>query len=72
MNHLFCAACGDQVKAVYPCKFVFWDGRVIDLNICLGCMKHGKITIDLPRMNLVSIVLKSWAAKKKWSERSKV
>ena len=69
MNNLFCDACGDVVKAVYPCKFVFHDGRIINLNICPDCMKHGKITIDLPRMNLVSIVLTSWEGKTKWRKR---
>ena len=69
MTPIFCAACGDNVKAAYPCKFVFHDGRVVDLNICPDCMKTGTLEIDLPRQNLVSIVLTTWAAKKKWRER---
>ncbi len=69
MNPLFCDACGDQVKAVYPCKFVYHDGCIADFNICLDCMKHGKLVIDLPRRNLVSIVLNSLNAKRKWRER---
>jgi len=70
MVNLFCDACGDIAKAVYPCKFVFHDGRTINLNICPDCMKHGKITIDLPRMNLVSIVLTTMEAKRKWKKRT--
>lgn len=69
MVNLFCDACGDIVKAVYPCKFVFHDGRAIDLNICPNCMKKGKIRLDLPRMNLVSMVLTSWEGKRKWGKR---
>lgn len=79
MKHLFCDACGDSVKAVYPCKFVFHDKdkegnqRFVDLNICPECMKYGKITIDLPRKRLVSIVLnrlKSSKPKRLWKKRS--
>jgi len=68
-NHLWCEACGDEVRAAYPCKFVFWDGRTIDLNICPDCLKHGKLIIDLPRKNLVSIVLTKLTAKRKWKKR---
>lgn len=69
MLPLFCDACGDNVKAVYPCKFVFFDGRIVDLNICPNCMKYGKLTIDLPRTNLVSMVLKTWKAQRLWRQR---
>jgi len=75
MNPLFCDACGDQVKAVYPCKFVFHDKRFVDLNICPQCMKYGSIKINLPRKRLVSIVLGKLVgkkAKKKWNERSRM
>ena len=57
MTILFCDACGDQVTAVHPCKFVFHDRLTINLNICPDCMKYGKLEIDLPRKRLVSIVL---------------
>ena len=69
MTDRFCAACGDSVTAVYPCKFVFWDGRIVDQNICPECMKTGTLTIDLSRLNLISIVLTTWRAKNKWRKR---
>ena len=66
---LWCEACGDIVLAVYPCKFIFHDGRELPLNICPGCMKHGKLVIDLPRRNLISIVLTKLKAKAAWKKR---
>ena len=68
-NHLWCDACGDEVRAVFLCKFVFHDGRELPLNICLDCMEHGKLVIDLPRKNLVSIILSKLTAKRKWIKR---
>ena len=65
-KYLWCAACGDSVTAAYPCKFVFFDGRVVELNICPECMKTGTLTLDLPRLNFSSIILTSLGAKKKW------
>ena len=70
MSKLFCACCGDETKAVYPCKFVFHDGLTFDLNICLDCMNKGKtLTIDLGRKRLVTKILKSLGAKKNWRNR---
>lgn len=54
MNHLFCDCCGDEVKAVYPCKFVFHDKLTCDFNICLDCMDNGTLSINLKRKRLVS------------------
>jgi len=69
---LFCDACGDQVKAIYPCKFVFHDGLEVEYYICPECMKYGELHIDLPRKRLVSIVANSWSssAKKKWKDKA--
>ena len=66
---LWCEACGDEVVAAYPCKFIFHDGRELPLNICPDCMKHGKLVIDLPRRNLISIVLTTLNQKEKWRNR---
>jgi len=57
MNPLFCDCCGDIVKAVYPCKFVFHDGLIYDLNICLDCMDNGILEIDLRRKRLITQML---------------
>ena len=57
MKTLFCDCCGDIVKAVYPCKFVFHDGLTYDLNICLDCMDNGILEIDLKRKRLVAKIL---------------
>jgi len=57
MKHLFCDCCGDAVKAVYPCKFVFHDRLTCDFNICLDCMKNGTLKINLKRKRLVSQIL---------------
>ena len=57
MNPWFCDCCGDIVKAVYPCKFVFHDGLIYDLNICLDCMDNGILEINLKRKRLVAQVL---------------
>jgi len=54
MNHLFCDCCGDEVKAVYPCKFEFHDKLTCDFNICLDCMETGTLNINLKRKRLVS------------------
>lgn len=59
MKHLFCDCCGDEVKAVYPCKFVFHDNITSEFNICLDCMETGILQINLKRKRLVSkIILK--------------
>ena len=34
-------------------KFVFHDGLVCDLNICLGCMNNRTLQIDLKRKRLI-------------------
>ena len=77
MKHLFCDCCGDQVKAVYPCKFVFPDGREAPLNICLGCMKTGTLEIDLKRLNYITILKKAFeiihrkgTARERWRKRN--
>ncbi|MCW4034193.1 MAG: hypothetical protein NWF03_02385, partial [Candidatus Bathyarchaeota archaeon] len=57
MKHLFCDCCGDDVKAVYPCKFVFHDKLTTDFNICLDCMENGTLKINLNRKRLVSKIL---------------
>lgn len=58
MSRLFCSCCNDLVKAIYPCKFVFHDGLIIDLNICVDCMNHGILAIDLSRKRMVASILK--------------
>ena len=71
MSKLYCACCGDETKAVYPCKFVFHDGLTFDLNICLDCMDTGKtLKIDLGRKRLVSKILKRLSAKDKWRRKA--
>lgn len=57
MIPLFCDCCGDIVKAVYPCKFVFHDGLTYELNICLDCMENGTLEINLKRKRLVAQIL---------------
>lgn len=57
MSHLFCDCCGDSVKVVYPCKFVFHDNLSCDFNICLDCMDNGTLEINLQRKRLVSKIL---------------
>ncbi|HDQ05643.1 MAG TPA: hypothetical protein ENN36_02830 [Candidatus Bathyarchaeota archaeon] len=57
MKQLFCDCCGDAVKAVYPCKFVFHDGLTCDFNVCLDCMENGTLEINLQRKRLVSQIL---------------
>ena len=66
---IWCDCCGDMVIAVYPCKFIFFDKREIPINICPNCMKYGKLIIDLPRRNLVSIILEKLKVKEKWKRR---
>jgi len=66
---LWCDCCGDIVIAVYPCKFVFFDGRELNFNICPECMKTGTLKINLPKMNLVSIFLNNITKKEKWKKR---
>jgi len=50
--------CGDNIKAVYPCKFVFHDGLTLDLNVCPDCMRDGTLTINLGRKRMVAGILK--------------
>jgi len=69
MKHLFCDCCGDQVKAVYPCKFVFHDGLTCDFNICLDCMENRTLKINLKRKRLVAKVLKGLKPKSLWGKR---
>ena len=69
MTTLFCDACGDQVKVVYPCKFIYHDGLTIEYNICLDCMKNGTLEINLPRKRLVANVLKRLTPKRLWRNR---
>ena len=57
MKPLFCDCCGDIVKAVYPCKFVFHDGLIYEFNICLDCMDNGTLEINLKRKRLVAQIL---------------
>ena len=58
MVTLFCDACGDQVKVVYPCKFVYHDGLTVDYNICLDCMKEGELKINLSRKKQATNIIK--------------
>jgi len=55
---LWCDCCGDQVKVVYPCKFVFHDGLEVQVNVCPNCMRYEKLQIPLARKRLVAEVLK--------------
>jgi len=57
MKHLFCDCCGDEVVAVYPCKFVFHDNITSEFNICLDCMETGTLQINLKRKRTVSKIL---------------
>ena len=72
MNPLFCDCCGDNVKAVYPCKFVYHDELEVKLNICLDCMYSGKLVINLKRKRQIARILKDLSVKNKWKERSQV
>jgi len=54
MQPIFCDCCGDLTKAVYPCKFVFHDGLIVDLNVCLDCMENGTLEINVGRKRLVA------------------
>ena len=56
---LFCEVCGDNVKVVYPCKFIFHDGITVNINICLECYNNpnSKLVIDLNRKRLVGKIL---------------
>lgn len=54
---MWCDCCGDTVKVVFPCKFIFHDKKQISLNICLDCMQHGTLEINLHRSRLVSKIL---------------
>ena len=69
MNPMFCDCCGDQVVAVYPCKFVFHDGLEKEFNICLDCMDNGTLKIDLKRTRLVSKIL-SKVGTELWQKRA--
>ena len=51
---LFCACCGDEVKAAFPCRFIYHDGLTLDLNVCIECMDGGVLEIDLGRKRLVA------------------
>jgi len=68
---LWCDCCGDSVKAVYPCKFIFPDGEEIPFDICLDCRKNGKLIIDMKRQKTISIFLKNMKSKDSWRKRSK-
>jgi hypothetical protein len=57
MRVLFCDCCGDLVKAVYPCRFVFHDGLTCDFKVCPDCMENGTLEIDLKRKRLVAQLL---------------
>jgi len=70
MTQLFCDSCGDIVKAVYPCKFVFHNGNEIPLNICPDCMENGNLKIDLARKRLISNILKRIKPKGLWRRRA--
>ena len=52
---LFCDACGDIVKVVYPCKLVTPKFE-IPLNICLDCLENGKLSLDLGRKAKIAYV----------------
>ena len=54
MNGLFCDCCGKEVKAVYPCKFVYHDNLICEFNICLDCMEQGTLKINLKRKRIVT------------------
>ena len=58
MKHLFCDCCGDQVKVVHPCKFVYPDGLTVDFNICLDCMEEGELKINLSRKRQAAKIIK--------------
>ena len=69
MTQLFCDCCGDVVKAIYPCSFVFHDKIVVPFNICPDCMKNGELRINLPRKRLISKILKRLEPKRLWRNR---
>jgi len=70
VNPLFCDCCGDSVKAVYPCKFVYHDRLEVKLNICLDCMYDGEPVINLKRKRQVARILKDLSVKNRWRTRS--
>ena len=69
MIRLFCDCCGDEVKAVYPCRFVFSDGSFVPVNVCLDCMENESLEIPLARKRLVAKILGRLSAKEKWRRR---
>ena len=69
-NHLFCACCGDEVKAIYLCKFVYHDNLIVDLNVCLDCMDTGTLKIDLKRRRHVGSILKRIVRFNMWKKRT--
>ena len=72
MTELFCECCGDACVAVFPCKFIYHDNLTVDFNICLDCMDHGVLKIDLKRKRLVGSILKRLSgAKSRWLWRTK-
>jgi len=54
MVTMFCDCCNDQVKVVFPCKFVYHDGLTVDLNICIECMDERTLSINLFRKRMVA------------------
>jgi hypothetical protein len=69
MNHLFCDCCGEAVKAVYPCKFVFHDNLTCKFDICLDCMESETLEINLKRKRKVSQILLDLSTQGKIQER---
>ena len=69
MNPMFCDCCGDQVKAVYICRFVFHDKIERIFQICIECMDNGTLKIDLKRKRLVSKIL-SKVGSELWKKRA--
>lgn len=66
---LYCDCCGDQVKAVYPCKFIYHDQIIANFNVCLECMDNGILEINLSRKRLVGKVLNRLEKISKWKSR---
>lgn len=69
VNHIFCDCCGDNVKAAYPCKFMYHDGVEVNFNICLDCMENGTLEINLSRKRLVGKMLNRLTNNNKWRRR---
>lgn len=71
MNPLFCDCCGDNVKAVYPCRFIFHNGLEVPINICLDCMKKGELKIDLMKVQRLTeiLIILNGSETKKWKKR---